>query len=69
MTAFNFSKIKAVIIKAYKVKDNFADNHVVIIFGELLLVEQIFSSPEVKQGVIISNELLYKSCLIGCQRT
>ena len=31
MAAFNFPKIKAV-IKAYKVKDNFADNHVVIIF-------------------------------------
>ena len=40
-----------------------------IIFWDLLTAEQIFFSPQVKQGVNISNELVYTSCLMRCRTT
>ena len=38
-----------------------------IIFWDLLTAEQIFFSPQVKQGVNISNKLVYTSCLMRCR--
>ena len=34
-----------------------------------LMVEQILLSPQVKRSVIITNRLVYTSCLTSCQRT
>ena len=33
------------------------------------MVEQIFLSPQVKKSVIISNKLVYTSCLMRCRTT
>ena len=40
-----------------------------IIFWDLLMVEQIFLSPQVKRSVIISNKLVYAICLTSYQTT
>ena len=37
-----------------------------IIFWVFLMVEQIFLSPKVKRSMIISNKLVYTSCLTSC---
>ena len=31
------------------------------------MVEQVFLSPQVKRSLIISNKLVYTSCLTSCQ--
>ena len=33
------------------------------------MVEQILFSPQVKRSVVISNKLVYASCLTSCQTT
>ena len=40
-----------------------------LIFWEFLLVEQIFLSALVKISLIISNTLVYMSCLASCRTT
>ena len=39
-----------------------------IIFWDFLMLEQIFFSPQAKQSVIISNKLVYTSCITSCKR-
>ena len=41
----------------------------VIILLEFLMFYQIFVSPQVKLGVVISNKLVYTSCLTSCRAT
>ena len=38
-------------------------------FLDLLMVDQIFISPHVKRSMIISNKLVYTSCLTSCRTT
>ena len=38
-----------------------------ITFWDFLMTEQIFLSPQVKGSKIISNKLVYTSCLTSCQ--
>ena len=40
-----------------------------IICWDFLMVQQILFWPEGKQSVVISNKLIYTSCLMSCQRT
>ena len=40
-----------------------------IIFWDILMVEQIFLSPQVKRRVIISSKLVYTSYLTSCRAT
>ena len=40
-----------------------------IIFWDLMMVEQIFFSSQVKRIAIISNKLVYTSCLTTCRTT
>ena len=40
-----------------------------IILWEFLMFYQVFLSPQVKQGLIISNQLVYTSCLSSCRTT
>ena len=58
------SAIKA-INKDIKANENFADNHV----HNILMVEQIFLSPQVKRNVIIRKKLVYERCLMSCRST
>ena len=47
-------------LKEFKIIENFFN---------FLMIEQIFLSSHVKRNVIISNKLVYKSCLRKCQTT
>ena len=38
-----------------------------MIFWDVLMVDQIFLSPEVKRSLIISNKLVCTSCQTNCQ--
>ena len=40
-----------------------------VIFWDVLMVDQIFLSPEVKRSVIISNKLVCTICQTSCQTT
>ena len=53
-------------MKTEKEKEKFALNHVHNNL-RLLIIEQIFLLPQVKQSIIISNKLVYKSCLTSCR--
>ena len=39
-----------------------ATTTIFIIFWDILMVDKIFLTPQIKRGVIISNKLVYKSC-------
>ena len=41
----------------------------VILFWEVLMFYQIFFSPQVKRSLIVSNKLVYTSCLTSCHTT
>ena len=40
-----------------------------IIFWDFLMVQQFFFWSEVKQSMVISNKLIYTSCLMSCRTT
>ena len=40
-----------------------------IIFSDFVMFKKIFFSPQVEQGPIISNNLVYTSCFTSCQTT
>ena len=56
-----FGVFKCRLTTAIKIRDV-----MFIIFWEFLIVEQIFFSPQVKLSVVISNNLVWKSCYAIC---
>ena len=50
----------------WKARENFADDLVHNIL-RFLMVAQTFLSPQVKRNVIISDKLVYTSCVTRCR--